>query len=229
MGLFYCYLVVVLIITHVVVRSVSDNLRKFPGPYLARWTNAWRLFDTVTGWRRQPSIIGLHRKYGDVVRIGPNVLSFAHPQAIRDIYGADKHFNKSDYYAVAAAVAQGRPTPSLFSSLDAHWHDNLRRAIQPAFNLTALVQYEHFVNNIVTTFIQQLDKRFANKTGQDGIVDLPRWLHWYAFDVIGELTYGNAFGFLESGSDVENIIADTHGSLTYTHSVGQMPWLDKCC
>lgn len=29
----------------------------------------------------------IHEKYGEIVRVGPNELSFANPKAIRDIYG----------------------------------------------------------------------------------------------------------------------------------------------
>ena len=227
MAILYLYVVAVLAIAHVVYRHVNDAYKKFPGPFLARWTNAWRVYQALTSWRRKPTIIDLHQEYGEVVRIGPNVLSFAQPQALKDIYGTDKHFNKSDYYAVAAAVARGRPTPSLFSSLDTAWHDYLRRAIQPAFNMTALVQYEPFVDNTVTTLLKQFGSRFADKSGDGGIVDLPRWLHWYAFDVIGELTYGHTFGFLESASDVNDIIEETHWFLAYGYVIGQMPWLDK--
>ena len=226
MASIYIYLTLICTIAIIVHRQVSDKLRRFPGPYPARYTYLWLFWDTITGWHKKPSAVRLHRKYGEVVRIGPNTLSFSHLDAIQDIYGVDKHFPKAQYYYVAAATVNGRVTPSLFSSIDTAWHDNLRRAIQPAFNLTTLVQYEPFVSNNIKTFIEQLDQRFANKVGYDGIVDLPSWMHWYAFDVIGELTYGHAYGFLESASDVDNIIAKTRKFLVYLQSYGQVPWLD---
>ena len=172
MAFSYFDLAVFLAIAHILYRTTTDKLKQYPGPFLARWTKAWRFLDCITGWHKKRTLVKLHSQHGDVVRIGPNVLSFAHPQAVRDTYGTDKHFAKSDYYVVAAAVARGRPNPSLFSSTDTAWHDNLRRAIQPAFNLTTLIQYEPFVNNTVATFIQQLDKRFADKSTNEGIVDL---------------------------------------------------------
>lgn len=61
-------------------------LRKFNGPVLASFTNAWRL-NNVYWHRHEPPMLKIHEKYGDVVRIGPNVLSFGQPQAISDIYG----------------------------------------------------------------------------------------------------------------------------------------------
>ena len=227
MATIYIYLTLILAIALLIHHQVNDKLNRFSGPRLCRYTYLWLFWDTVTGWHKKPSPARLHRKYGDVVRIGPNTLSFSHPDAIQDIYGVDKHFPKAKYYYVAAATVNGRVTPSLFSSIDVAWHDNLRRAIQPAFNLTTLVQYEPFVNSTIATFIEQLDNRFANKVGNDGLVDLPRWMHWYAFDVIGELTYGQAFGFLVSASDVDSIIEKVREFLVYVQSYGQVPWLDN--
>ena len=226
MAAIYIYAAIVAAIMHGIYRIYTDPLQKFAGPHPARWTNLWKVLDTVTTGHKKPTLIELHQRHGDVVRIGPNTLRFAHPQAVKDIYGADKPFNKSDYYSVAAAVAKGRPNPFLFSSLDSTWHDRLRRAIQPSFNLTALVSYEPFVDNTITTFIGQLERRFVDKTGVGGIVELAHWFHWYAFDVIGELTYGSPIGFLESGSDVERIIGETHRFLIYAQVIGGAPWLD---
>ncbi|KAM0467643.1 hypothetical protein ACHAP7_011715 [Fusarium lateritium] len=31
--------------------------------------------------------------------------------------------------------------------------------------------------------------------------DIGEWLHWYTFDIIGELFYGRAFGFIDEGKD----------------------------
>jgi hypothetical protein len=38
------------------------------------------------------------------------------------------------------------------------------------------------------------------------VVDLGQWLHWYAFDVIGELFFGKAFGFMSEAEDHRSYI-----------------------
>ncbi len=60
-------------------------LRHFPGPLLAKLSQAWLLAITFTG-RRAFIIHALHQRYGPVVRISPNELSFATGAAARDIY-----------------------------------------------------------------------------------------------------------------------------------------------
>lgn len=71
----------------------KNGLNKYPGPLLASFSNIWRFVDV---WNRRPDItqIALHRKHGDVVRLGPNVLSFSDPAAIKQIYGLNKGFVK---------------------------------------------------------------------------------------------------------------------------------------
>jgi len=64
----------------------------------------------------------LHRQYGDIVRVGPNVLSSADPRAIKIIYGLNKGFVKTDFYIVQQAVGKGVRLPSLFSTTDATYH-----------------------------------------------------------------------------------------------------------
>jgi len=69
-------------------------LRKFPGPFWYPTTDIWRLIYTYRQIRNPQLWIDMHRKYGDVVRLGPEMLSFGTPEAARDIYGAGKNFKK---------------------------------------------------------------------------------------------------------------------------------------
>ena len=74
-----------------------NGLNKYPGPVPARFSNWWRVWDV---WGRRPDIthLALHRKHGDVVRLGPNTLSFANPKALKQIYGLNKGFVKVFIY-----------------------------------------------------------------------------------------------------------------------------------
>jgi hypothetical protein len=86
-------LVLAALIIYLCLQYFQGGLNKFPGPFLANFTDLWRFFDV---WGRRPDVthIRLHRKYGDVVRLGPRALSFADPNAIKVIYGLNKGFTK---------------------------------------------------------------------------------------------------------------------------------------
>ena len=67
----------------------KHGLNKYPGPFTATLTDWWRFFDV---YKRRPDIthLRLHRQYGDIVRLGPDTLSFASPTAVKQIYGLNK-------------------------------------------------------------------------------------------------------------------------------------------
>jgi len=70
---------------------------KVPGPKLAAITSWWILWVDFGG-HRAATIDALHRKYGKVIRLGPNELSFTGAEALRKIYGAGSRFSKASYF-----------------------------------------------------------------------------------------------------------------------------------
>ncbi|KAI6349332.1 hypothetical protein MCOR25_010676 [Pyricularia grisea] len=57
-------------------------------------------------------------------------------------------------------------------------------------------------------------------------MDLGMWLHWFAFDVLGEVAFSRSFGFLAEGKDVDGAIETIDKSQRYNGIVGQVPFLD---
>jgi hypothetical protein len=83
----------ILVVGYLARSHFNHGLNRYPGPFLASLTNWWRFFD-VYGRRSELTHIKLHQKYGDVVRLGPNVLSFGNPMAVKQIYGLNRGFVK---------------------------------------------------------------------------------------------------------------------------------------
>lgn len=54
-------------------------------------------------------------------------------------------------------------------------------------------------------------------------VDMGAWLQYYAFDVVGEMTFAKKLGFLEEGKDIDGIIEQIGGLLVYASVCGQVP------
>lgn len=63
----------------------NKALRKIPGPPLAAISNLWLLYQCRRG-RRSLAVDEAHKKYGPLVRIQPNHVSVADPDAIPVIY-----------------------------------------------------------------------------------------------------------------------------------------------
>lgn len=59
--------------------------------------------------------------------------------------------------------------------------------------MSSLVHYEGFVDHCADIFIERLNE-FADKRQS---LNLGHWLQCYAFDVIGNITFGERFGKLD--------------------------------
>lgn len=85
--------------------------------------------------------------------------------------------------------------------------------------MTALVNYESFVDDCATLFSRRLTE--VAEGGE--MIDMRHWLQCYAFDVIGMITYGERFGFLDHGQDVGGIISALDNHLGYATMTGIFP------
>jgi hypothetical protein len=104
---------------------------------------------------------------------------------------------------------------NLFNTKDEDFHAKLRRSVANAFAMSTLVQFEPLVDSTITAFTDQLDQRFVDKPGPEGVLDFGMWLQYYAFDVIGQLTFSKRLGFVDEGRDVDNIISSLERTLDY--------------
>ena len=89
--------------------------------------------------------------------------------------------------------------------------------------MSSLVSYEPLVDSTTDAFIEQTKQRYV-QTGKT--CDFSRWLQFFAFDVIGDLTWSKRLGFVEKDQDVEGIVKFIGDFLAYAGPIGQMPWLD---
>ena len=80
----------------------------------------------------------------------------------------------------------------------------MRRSVNSAFSMTALVQYEPFVDETTEKFLDQTEAFFSSK---NAICNFAQWLQYYAFDVVGEITYSKRHGFVDRGEDVDGMVA----------------------
>ena len=76
----------------------SHAIRDIPGPRTASLSNLWLLYQCRRG-RRFEAVDDAHKKYGKLVRIQPNHVSIADPEAIPIVYshggGWLKRYNTS--------------------------------------------------------------------------------------------------------------------------------------
>ncbi|KAH9215294.1 cytochrome P450 [Leptodontidium sp. 2 PMI_412] len=191
----------------------ANPLRDVPGPLLARFSRLW-ILRAYNSRSYEKVNLNLHRTYGPIVRIAPNEYSIDDLDAAKIIYGHGGQFEKSPWY-----YASGGAKPSetnIFAERKSSVHADIRRKVAFTYSMTALIKMEQYVDNCSILFRKRL-----SEFSESGVaIDMARWFQFYAFDVIGELTFAKRFGFLETGKDVGGIIAAVDGLISYAAHVG---------
>ncbi|EED15419.1 benzoate 4-monooxygenase cytochrome P450, putative [Talaromyces stipitatus ATCC 10500] len=202
----------------------SSRVKSFPGPFVTNFTDLWRYIKTASG---QAHLVhaDLHRKYGSVVRIGPNTLSLSDPSLLRVVYNTKNPWKKSRMYAVQESVRpDGTPQPNLFSTSDDQWHATMIRPIgQYLASNTSILKTEKFLDDSISLLINVLKEKFSNAALPCDIADVFTRFSW---DAMGYTTFGSSLGFLDGSlKDSEKLLQDSDRDFEYFARTCQMPWL----
>ncbi|GIZ38882.1 hypothetical protein CKM354_000228100 [Cercospora kikuchii] len=198
----------------------ASPLREYPGPFLASGSRAWKVLSTYSG-HTETDHIRLHEKYGSVVRIAPNELSFSSPKAARSVLAAGSGFHKTQFYAVFPPPEN----PDIFTETREDVHAVKKRYASGPYSMATMHTMADVIENVERDLTQRLDKICQDVEKRESC-DLGNWLHYFAFDVLGEIAFSRRFGFLEAGFDVENAIKTIDDMQWYDGLIGQIPEWD---
>ena len=118
----------------------------------------------------------------------------------------------------------GSSLPAVFNTRDETLHRQIKNPIASMFSLSNSVTYEGFVNQVLEVLFKQLDQRYVHSHKS---FDLGNWLQYFAFDVMGTLTFSKRYGFLEQGHDVHGMLATIWDYMIDAAPFTQIPWLDS--
>ncbi|OJD35901.1 cytochrome p450 [Diplodia corticola] len=193
-----------LILLHAVSTAVYNiyfhPLSAYPGPISAACTNLTYWSANVTG-DLLPWIQSVHRQYGEVVRLGPNTLSYTNPDAWKDIYGHPRSnkrsggggggTNSKDMLHYPAGLNGRHALNALHSDAE---HARVRRLFSPAFSEKALKDQEP----LLATYASRLVAHIRNNTNTDTgtPLDLAKLLTCTTMDIMSTLSFGSPLGLL---------------------------------
>jgi hypothetical protein len=92
---------------------------------------------------------------------------------------------------------------AVFNTTDEKLHKQIKSPIAPFFSMTSTTSFEVLVEDVLKCLVKQFDQRFV---GNCQVFDLGQWLQFFAFDVMGTLTFSKRYGFLDQGRDVEGML-----------------------
>ncbi|KAH8743284.1 cytochrome P450 [Diaporthe sp. PMI_573] len=181
----------VLLAAPVIYRLRFHPLAHVPGPPFAAVSSLFLYAICYLGI--EGSVI---RRYHDryktkVLRIGPNAISVADSNAVRDIYVAGGGFPKDARYQNFNLG----PVVSIFSSIDTAYRDVRAKAVAPLFSPARLrdeSQAQGSIGRHVADFLSQL-KAFRQAKIKTDILDLCAKL---SIDVVSDYVLGQSFGGL---------------------------------
>ncbi|KAF5585071.1 pisatin demethylase cytochrome P450 [Fusarium pseudoanthophilum] len=114
---------------------------------------------------------------------------------------------------------QGRRMDSMFTERNPSIHKALKGSVAQIFSMTNMRNFEVYADECSAIFLDAM----RDLEGQS--LDLAHWLQWYAFDVIGSITFQRRFGFLERRHDVDEMISKINDGLELVKIIGQSEWL----
>jgi hypothetical protein len=172
-------------------------LRQYPGPLLWR---AFRLSYVVSIQRGDihRQLRRFHEKYGPIVRFAPNELSYADGTAWKDIYGnrpGHLPFKRSSIFFRKLS----NDDPESIMGPDEEAHARMRRAFANSFSEKSLKDQSPVVESYVSAMIEQLKALTSGSSSKEKIVDLVDWFIYVAFDISGDLSFGESFDCVKNG------------------------------
>ena len=84
------------------------------------------------------------------------------------------------------------------TAIDHDQHARMRKILTPAFTLKALQRQEPLLQKSVALLIQRFQEKTGNPDGTSEPFNIIPWFNFAAFDIIGDIAYGETFDCLQT-------------------------------
>ncbi|KAF2964129.1 hypothetical protein GQX73_g9454 [Xylaria multiplex] len=167
-------------------RLIFHPLRNYPGPLLARLTDAYPGYFAIRKCLHLKTYYNF-QKYGPVLRQAPNRLIFNTITALHDIYLNPK-VTKGDSYRSSQLRAK---YPSIINAIDRDQHRRKRKFIGQALTERSMRSFEPVMSSQIDIFLKILLR--SSRKGNPIPVNVSKQCQYLGVDVIGMLAFGHQF------------------------------------
>ncbi|KAF4976231.1 hypothetical protein FZEAL_7069 [Fusarium zealandicum] len=196
-------------------------LRRYPGPWLMAATRIPYTRMSLSGQTHR-RIFELHAKYGPVVRIAPEILSYNHPDAWKGIRG----HRKSGAGEHGKDPVHMAPNANTIIGANRTDHARYRSLLSSGFSAQTMQRQQPIIKTYIDLLFQRLQEQCDDGRRPLNIVN---WFNFTTFDIIGDLAFGEPFGCLENTDYhpwVELIFASVK-SATWASNMRRYAFLQK--
>ncbi|KAK6083774.1 hypothetical protein SCUP234_03633 [Seiridium cupressi] len=177
----------------VIYRLWFHPLRRLPGPKLQAITDLPAIYTSYVAGTSIHRLTEFHRKYGPIVRIGPNRLALDGSVGWPQVF-ARRSGGEAEYEKAPGVFSKATQKSIIASPHDVHRRQ--RRQMGHAFSEVAMREQEALISRYVELLVERVESRAL--AGEQ--MDIVQWLNFTTFDIIGDLTFGESFGSLQSST-----------------------------
>ncbi|KAI1864025.1 uncharacterized protein JN550_009045 [Neoarthrinium moseri] len=180
------------------------RLRHVPGPLLAKFSYLW-LGQVAQGAKQYYVHRDLCRKYGPLVRVGPNELTTDDPEVLRRIAATRSSYGKDSWYQGARFNPYHE---AMFSTLDVRAHDALKSKMGGVYGGSEAPLLEAGVDMQVRSLVELIQKNYISASAGDRskLMDFAPLTCYFTMDVITKVAFGQEFGYLKSNEDLYDFL-----------------------
>ncbi|KAJ0318210.1 hypothetical protein Brms1b_004464 [Colletotrichum noveboracense] len=174
--------------------GLTGPLSKVPGPWLNRFTAVpWKL--TVITGKIGQMCIDYPKKYGEIVRIAPNVVMISNKEAVHQIV-VEKELRKSAAYE---KFRQDKDIATIFTIQDRTEYRTRRRLLSHGFSVSYIKGLEPMMLSCIRDLEEVIDERCAAAAGGKAEIDIWHLFGCLTSDVMSETSFGGSFKLVKNG------------------------------
>ncbi|GAW21086.1 hypothetical protein ANO14919_105990 [Xylariales sp. No.14919] len=176
-------MVVLYCTTGAIYRVFFHPLRDYPGPVLGKVTDAYAGLHAMM---MQLHLIMWedHRKYGRVIRHGPNKLLFNSAVALKDIYLNDSRLSKSEAYLTILQASR----QDTWNTIDKKSHRSRRRIIGAVLQESSLSRFQptllHEIDVLLGVILSSCQRPGSFP------LNMTNRFQYLTLDIVGQLAFG---------------------------------------
>ncbi|KAJ5951957.1 Cytochrome P450 [Penicillium vulpinum] len=172
---------------------IERRLAAIPGPFLAKFTDYWKVYHLLKGDYGE-TIYSWHQRHGPMIRTGPRHISVGDPNEVSRVYQIKPLLHKGNMYKGVVGWVKGKNVAGLEGMVDEVEHTNVKRVIAPAFSWRSVLNYESHINNSAEELVKNLENR--------DFVDINEWFPYWAIDSMNNIAFSTDMGFMKQATDI---------------------------
>ncbi|KAE9372687.1 cytochrome P450 [Stipitochalara longipes BDJ] len=199
------------------------RLSHIPGPFWAAFSKFWMVNQSLKG-QMHSSLKEATDKYGSLARIGPNDLATDDPNIIRRMLAVRSPYTRGPWYD---AMRFDPARDNLLSLRDEEAHTKLRNKMAAGYSGKENESMETTIDKQIGVFVDLIERKYLSTSKQYRPMDLGFKAQFFTLDVISDLAFGKAFGYLEQDDDVFDYIKIIEQFIPAMLVMGNIPWLAR--